>query len=129
MLFRSPAQRLTDFIEEKESSDLPETSYLPGVVSSNLSVWLPTQISFRLREAFLAYNKNMKGFVCKDAILVASETRTSTPVRITRDEDSYECKGLSNLYPAGEGSGYAGGITSSALDGQNACIAIAKKLS
>jgi len=125
----APAQRLTDFIEEKESSDLPETSYLPGVVSSNLSVWLPTQISFRLREAFLAYNKNMKGFVCKDAILVASETRTSTPVRITRDEDSYECKGLSNLYPAGEGSGYAGGITSSALDGQNACIAIAKKLS
>ena len=70
----------------------------------------------------------MKGYLCDDGLLIALETRTSTPVRIARSKDSFECVGLANLYPCGEGSGYSGGIVSSAMDGENACVKIAEKL-
>ncbi|MBO4319301.1 MAG: FAD-dependent monooxygenase [Treponema sp.] len=121
---KAPAQRITDFIEGKKSTDLPKSSYTPGLVSSNLNEWLPPQIATRLKKAFREIDGKMKGYIQKDALLIATETRTSTPVRILRDKDTLECPKLANLYPAGEGSGYSGGIVSSAMDG----IKIAEKI-
>ncbi len=117
----APAQRMKDFIDNKTSTDLPETSYTPGVVSSNLNNWLPSHIASRLAIGFRNINKNMKGFLCNDALLIAPETRTSTPVRIVRNKETFECTAIKGLYPVGEGSGYSGGIVSSAMDGINAC--------
>lgn len=125
---KAPAQRMEDFLDHKDSTELPHSSYAPGLVPSRLDKWLPTQISDRLASGFKTFNFNMKGFISKDALLIASETRTSTPVRITRNKESGECESLKNLYPAGEGSGYSGGIVSSAMDGQNLCVLIAKRL-
>ena len=125
---KAPAQRLTDFLAARESQSLPPTSYRPGVVSSRLDLWLPEEISGRLGKAFGEFDKSMKGFVCDEALLIATETRTSTPVRILRDKSTLECVGLSNLYPAGEGSGYSGGIGSSAMDGEKVADAICRKL-
>ena len=124
----APAQKLTDFLAHKDSSDLPETSYKPGVVPSRLDEWLPAEISERLQKAFRDFDKNMRGFVCGDALLIASETRTSTPVRILRDRETLECEGIARLYPAGEGSGYSGGIGSSAMDGEKIAAKISEKL-
>lgn len=123
---RAPAQRLTDFILNKKSSSLPETSYTPGIISSNLNEWMPEHIIKRLCQGFKNINQNMKGFICDDALLIAAETRTSTPIRIMRDRDNLQCIGIKNLYPAGEGSGYSGGIVSSAMDGENCCEKIAQ---
>lgn len=124
----APAQRLSDFLDHKESTSLPASSYTPGLVSSRLDKWLPPHIERRLEQGFKDFNKNARGFVCNDAVLIASETRTSTPVRILRGKESFECEGIKNLYPAGEGSGYSGGIVSSAMDGENSAEQIAKKL-
>lgn len=124
----APAQRLTDFLDERKSEDLPVTSYKPGVVSSRLDKWLPEDLHKKLRIGFLDFNRNMKGFVCDDAILIASETRTSTPVRILRSKETLECTQIQNLYPCGEGSGYSGGIGSSAMDGERVAGAIITKL-
>lgn len=120
----APAQRMKDFIENKKSTDLPDSSYTPGLVSSNLNSWLPPHISKRLCQGFKDINKNMKGFLCNDALMIAIETRTSTPVRICRDKETFECTTIKGLYPVGEGSGYSGGIVSSAMDGENACAQI-----
>ena len=116
----APAQRLVDFLAGRPSASLPRSSYTPGLVPSRLDLWLPPFIAQRLRAGFKAFDKNMKGFISPDALLIASETRTSTPVRILRDKTTFECAGLSRLYPCGEGSGWSGGIVSSAMDGQNA---------
>ena len=124
----APAQLLQDFIADRKSENLPATSYTPGIVSSNLNNWLPEHISKRLSKGFTQINQNMKGFICPEALLIAAETRTSTPVRITRDKDTMECIAVKKLYPAGEGSGYAGGIVSSAMDGENAAKKIAAAL-
>lgn len=124
----APAQRLSDFLDHKESTSLPASSYTPGLVSSRLDKWLPPHIERRLEQGIKDFNKNARGFVCNDAVLIASETRTSTPVRILRGKESFECEGIKNLYPAGEGSGYSGGIVSSAMDGENSAEQIAKKL-
>ncbi len=120
----APAQLMKDFLAGKQSQALPRSSYTPGLVSSPLDAWLPPFISGRLKDAFNIFDKKMKGWICQDALLIASETRTSTPVRILRDKESFECLGLKNLYPCGEGSGWSGGIVSSAMDGQNAAAAI-----
>ena len=125
---KAPAQRVRDFVDGRESETLPECSYSPGVVPSRLDQWLPEPIADRLREGFLEFNKNMRGFISDDAILVAAETRTSSPVRILRDGETLESPALPELYPAGEGSGYAGGIVSSAMDGERAADAIARSL-
>ena len=117
----APAQRITDFLEGHISDTLPATSYTPGIVSSELGSWLPSHISERLKKGFVEIDRNMHGFICPEALMIASETRTSTPVRILRDKESFECTQLKGLYPAGEGSGYSGGIVSSAMDGENAC--------
>lgn len=120
----APAQVLTDFIANKDSSELPVTSYTPGVVPSRLDKWLPEHISKRLIQGFKNFDKMMKGFVCEKALLIASETRTSTPVRILRNKQTFECEFISGIFPCGEGSGYSGGIVSSAIDGENVCEAI-----
>lgn len=117
----APAQKLTDFLEGKPSSELPKSSYTPGLVSSNLRQWLPDSISERLAKGFTQINKNMKGFISPKAVMIAIETRTSTPVRILRDKETLESPFIKGLYPAGEGSGYSGGIVSSAMDGENVC--------
>ena len=122
----APAQRLTDFLTGRQSSDLPSSSYTAGLVSSELGSWLPSHISDRLKKGFLEIERSMHGFVCHDALMIAAETRTSTPVRILRNKESFECPELLGLYPAGEGSGYSGGIVSSAMDGENACSHIAQ---
>ena len=124
----APAQRVTDFIENKKSQTLPVSSFTPGIVSSNLNEWLPVHISKRLAKGFVQINKNMKGFVCQDALMIAPETRTSTPVRILRNKESFECGSLPGMFPVGEGAGYSGGIVSSAMDGENACQKIAELL-
>ena len=124
----APAQRLKDFLDNKKSVDLPSSSYTPGLVSSNLNSWLPSDITERLAEGFRNINKNMKGFICNDALMIAIESRTSTPVRIARNKDTFECTAVKNLYPSGEGSGYAGGIVSSAMDGENTIKAIIDNL-
>lgn len=127
---KAPAQLLEDFLSHKKSPQekLPKTSYFPGITSSRLDQWLPAQIARRMEKAFKEFNKKMKGFICGEALLIAPETRTSTPVRILRDRESYECCALKKLYPAGEGSGYSGGIVSSAMDGINACSKIMERL-
>ena len=124
----APCQKLCDFLNGKLSDELPSTSYTAGVVSSRLDEWIPEHISSRLKQGFINFDKNMKGFISEDALLIAMETRTSTPVRILRDKETFECEGIKNLYPAGEGSGYSGGIVSSAMDGENACEKIIERL-
>ena len=120
----APAQRLTDFLEGRKSSELPASSYTPGLVSSELGSWLPPHISERLKKGFVEIDRSMHGFVCDQALMIAPETRTSTPVRILRDKQTFECTALAGLYPVGEGSGYSGGIVSSAMDGENAAATI-----
>ena len=90
--------------------------------------WLPEEIRSRLEKGFRDFDKNMHGFVCDDALLIATESRTSTPVRILRNKESLECDGIANLYPSGEGSGYSGGIGSSAMDGEKVAAKICEKL-
>jgi len=124
----APAQRLDDFVKGRRSADLPVCSYAPGVVSSRLDRWLPAYISSRLQRGFEAFDRKMRGFVCGDAVILGVESRTSSPVRVVRDPLSMECIGLPGLYPAGEGSGYAGGIVSSAMDGEHVAAAVAQQL-
>ena len=122
----APAQRLTDFLNHRESTDLPRSSYTPGLVSSRLDLWIPPHIQTRLEKGFRDFNSKMRGFITADAVLIAMETRTSTPVRILRDKNSFESICIKGLYPVGEGAGYAGGIVSSAMDGINAAIKISE---
>ena len=124
----APAQRLKDFLANRVSSDLPDSSYTAGLVSSNLAAWLPSHIADRLKKGFVEIDRSMHGFICQDALMIAAETRTSTPVRILRDKQTFECTAIAGLYPAGEGSGYSGGIVSSAMDGENACSQIIKSM-
>jgi len=114
----APAQRLTDFVSRKASVSLPGTSYLPGTVPSDLSSWLPRFINDSLREGFRRFDRKMKGFLTREAVILGVESRTSSPVRIPRREDSRQHIRIENLFPCGEGSGYAGGIVSSAIDGE-----------
>lgn len=114
----APAQRLADFAKGRLSADLPQCSYLPGVISSPLSFWLPESIGKRLQQGFKAFDKKMHGFLTNEALIVAVESRSSSPIRIPRDKETGEHLQISGLFPCGEGSGYAGGITSSAMDGE-----------
>ena len=122
----APAQLLEDFLAGKKSAPeaLPATSYTPGIVSSALHEWLPPLISEKLAQGIRQIDQSMKGFIDEAAVMIAPETRTSTPVRILRNKETMECKDLPGLYPAGEGSGYAGGIVSSAMDGVNVAQSI-----
>jgi uncharacterized protein len=122
--FVAPAQRLTDFTACRNSSSLPDCSYLPGIASSALEHVLPPFIHERLREGFIAFGKKMKGYLTNEAVVVATESRTSSPVRIPRTEAFYHPQ-IENLYPCGEGAGYAGGIVSAAMDGERLAKTIA----
>ncbi|MDX2196181.1 MAG: NAD(P)/FAD-dependent oxidoreductase [Cytophagales bacterium] len=118
----APAQRMADFVSGKVSNDIGSTSYLPGVVSSDLNMLLPPQISSRLREAFILFGKKMKGYYTNEAHLVAVESRTSSPVRIPRHAEKLHHVQINNLFPCGEGAGYAGGIVSAAMDGERCAV-------
>lgn len=122
----APAQRMIDFCNGIVSPDLPETSYKPGVVSAPLHKLLPQGVAERLQKVFPIINKKvMRGYFTNDALLLGVESRTSSPVRIVRDHDTYQC--APGLYPCGEGAGYSGGIVSSAIDGINCALAVAKR--
>jgi uncharacterized FAD-dependent dehydrogenase len=114
----APALRMTDFVSRKVSTDLPDCSYLPGVKPAPLWDVLPGFVYQSLAEGFKAFGQKMKGYYTRDAVVVATESRTSSPVRIPRDPDTLIHPQISNLYPAGEGAGYAGGIVSAAMDGE-----------
>lgn len=119
---RAPAQRLTDFVNNRSSQDLPVCSYLPGTVASPMHEWLPDFIKRNLQDGFRIFDKKMRGFLSRDAVIVGVETRTSSPVRIPRDPETGSHVHIPNLFAAGEGAGYAGGIISSAVDGENAAM-------
>jgi hypothetical protein len=121
---KAPAQRLEDFVKGRISSSLPETSYFPGLVNSPMHFWLPDVIGLRLRTAFKEFNKQMSGFLTNEAVVVGVESRTSSPIKVVRDLASFQSVNIKGLYPCGEGSGYAGGIISSAIDGMLAVMKI-----
>lgn len=122
---KAPAQRMVDFCNNKPSADLPDCSYLPGIVSSDLRITLPHFVHERLQQGFIAFGKKMRGYLTNDAIVVATESRTSSPVRIPRHNETLAHPQVSNLYPCGEGAGYAGGIVSAAMDGERIAAKIA----
>jgi uncharacterized FAD-dependent dehydrogenase len=121
---KAPAQRLADFVSGRLSSSLPQVSYFPGVTSSPLHEWLPESIGKKLREGLRLIGSAMKGYLTNEAVVLGVESRTSSPVRIPRDPDTMEHINISGLYPCGEGSGYAGGIVSSAVDGMRAAESV-----
>lgn len=125
---RAPAQRLLDFVNNQPSVDLPPCSYLPGAVPVDLNRVLPAFVAEALREGFKEFGKRMRGFLHPDAVVVAPESRTSSPVRIPRDATSLEHPDAPGLYPCGEGAGYAGGILSAALDGQRVAEAATQRV-
>ena len=114
----APSQRMADFVNNRLSYDLPKSSYAPGLISSPLHFWMPDFVSKRLQEGFKTFGKNAHGFLTNEAILIATETRTSSPVRIVRDRETLQHVRLQGLFPCGEGAGYAGGIVSAGVDGE-----------
>ena len=120
----APAQRVADFVSGRSSASLPKVSYFPGVTSSPLHEWLPPGIGTRLREGFRLFGEVMKGFLTNEGVILGVESRTSSPLRIPRDPEKLHHINIKGLYPCGEGSGYAGGIVSSAVDGVRAAEAI-----
>lgn len=122
---RAPAQRLTDFVQGRVSSDLPSGSYIPGFMSAPLHELLPSFITRHLREAFKMFGRKMPGYFTSEAVVIGTESRTSAPVRIPRDAQTLMHPDWQGLFPCGEGAGYAGGIVSAAMDGQNVARAIA----
>ncbi|RXR17726.1 FAD-binding protein [Flavobacterium amnicola] len=123
-----PAQRLVDFTQNKISADIPKTSYVPGTTSVELGQVFPGFLTQIMREGFSQFGKSMKGYYTNEAILHAPESRTSSPVRIPRDNESLEHLQIKGLYPCGEGAGYAGGIISAAIDGEKCALKIAESL-
>ena len=120
------AQRMKDFVDGKASRNIPPSSYLPGVQPSRLDQWMPSFVANRLRKGFQTFGKNARGFLSNDAIVIGVETRTSSPLRIPRDNMLLHHVALKGLYPCGEGAGYAGGIVSSAIDGERCAEALAE---
>lgn len=124
----APALRVVDFCNGKTSQSLPECSYLPGIVAADFKTVLPNFIYTSLQEGIKAFGKRMKGYYTNDAVVVATESRTSSPVRIPRNSDDLQHPQIKNLYPCGEGAGYAGGIVSACMDGERVADMIAKLL-
>ncbi len=123
----APAQRMIDFIENKFSNNLPKSSYYCGTVSSPMHEWMPKDIKQRLQQGFKDFGKKSKGYLSNEAVILGVESRTSSPLRIPRDNASLEHPQIKGLFPAGEGAGYAGGIVSSAIDGQR-CAEMASRM-
>ena len=120
----APAQRLRDFVEGMPSNTLPACSYLPGMISSRLDQWLPEHIGKRLQQGFRDFDRKYRGFLTNEAVILGVESRSSSAVRLPRDPETLQSISTPHLYPCGEGAGYAGGITSSALDGINVALKI-----
>ncbi|PHN05024.1 NAD(P)/FAD-dependent oxidoreductase [Flavilitoribacter nigricans] len=123
---RAPAQRLPDFVQGKLSADLPDSSYIPGLYPAPLHELLPSGIYTRLREAVQTFGRKMRGYYTEEANVIGTESRTSSPVRIPRNPQTYMHDDVLGLFPCGEGAGYAGGIISAAMDGQNVARAVQK---
>ena len=121
----APAQRMADFVASRQSEDLPPTSYAPGIHSARIDGPLPKGIPRRLQQGFKDFDRKNKGFLTNEAVLIGAETRTSSPLRITRDPETLSHVRLQGLFPCGEGAGYAGGIVSAAIDGDRAAAAVA----
>ena len=124
----APSQRMVDFTRKNLSYDLPATSYSPGLVSSPLHFWMPSFLSERLSKGFQLFGKSSRGFLTNEAVMIAVETRTSSPVRIVRDKDTLQHLTVEGLFPCGEGAGYAGGIVSAGIDGERCAEAVANYL-
>ncbi|MCR5076970.1 MAG: FAD-binding protein [Prevotella sp.] len=124
----APAQRMADFVNSRLSYDLPKSSYAPGLISSPLHFWMPSFIVKRLQEGFRIFGKQAHGFLTNEAVMIASETRTSSPVRILRDRERLMHVRLQGLFPCGEGAGYAGGIVSAGIDGERCAEMVAAYL-
>jgi len=123
-----PAQRMVDFTQHKVSTSIPKTSYVPGTTSVELGQVFPGFLTQIMREGFIDFGKSMKGYLTNEAILHAPESRTSSPVRIPRDNESLEHLQIKGLYPCGEGAGYAGGIISAAIDGEKCALKAAESI-
>ncbi len=123
----APAQRLVDFVNNKISGTLPETSYQPGMSTINMSDILPEYLSSALKKGFQSFGRKMNGYFTNEAIILGVESRTSSPVRIPRDKETFEHVQIGRLFPCGEGAGYAGGIVSAAMDGENCASKWAEK--
>lgn len=123
----APAQRMTDFVRGRLSADLPASSYTPGVIASPIHFWMPRFISSRMQEGLQFFGQRARGFLTEEALLVGAETRTSSPVRIPRDRETFCHPVVQGLYPCGEGAGFAGGIVSAAMDGQRCAEALVQK--
>ena len=121
---QAPAQRMTDFVEGRQSASLPRSSYPPGLISARIDELLPQGVAKRLQEAFKVFGSKQRGFLSEQAVVIGDETRTSSPVRVPRDRESMQHISLDGLYPCGEGAGYAGGIVSAAIDGIMAARAL-----
>jgi len=126
---KGPAQRLTDFVNGKLSSSLPNSSYIPGLTAAPLQELLPDYIYKRLQQAIKDFGRKMKGYFTEEAVVIGTESRTSAPVRIPRDRQTFMHQDVSGLFPAGEGAGYAGGIISAAMDGQNVAQGVKRFMS
>ena len=123
-----PAQKMVDFTQNKVSSNIPKTSYVPGTTSIEMGQVFPGFLTQILREGFVEFGKSMRGFLTNEAVLHAPESRTSSPVRIPRDVETLEHLQIKGLYPCGEGAGYAGGIISAAIDGEKCALKIGEIL-
>jgi hypothetical protein len=126
----APAQRMADFVNGRLSYDLPRSSYAPGLVSSPLHFWMPKPIASRLQQGFKTFGKQAHGFLTNEAVMIAMETRTSSPVRIVRDNETLMHVQVEGLFPCGEGAGYAGGIVSAGVDGERCaemCVSYMEK--
>lgn len=126
---RAPAQRVTDFVNNITSSTLSKTSYIPGIFSAPLHEILPKEIVLRLQKSLFEFDRKMKGYLTEEAQILAPETRTSSPIRIPRNKETFMHVDIEGLFPVGEGAGYAGGIVSAAIDGENCAMHISKYLS
>ena len=121
----APAQRVADFVNNRLSYDLPETSYTPGLISTPIHFWMPKFIGDRMKQGFKNFGKSSHGFLTNEAVMIGVETRTSSPIRIVRDKDSLQHVEVEGLFPCGEGAGYAGGIVSAGVDGERCAEAAA----
>lgn len=125
---KAPAQRVTDFVQNAVSVSLPDTSYIPGTITADINTLFSKSISESLKKAIYIFNEKMKGFFTEEAQILAAETRTSSPIRVTRNSETLMHIEIEGLYPCGEGAGYAGGIVSAAIDGERCAEAITKIL-
>jgi uncharacterized FAD-dependent dehydrogenase len=117
---------MTDFVDGRLSYDLPKSSYQPGLLSSPLHFWLPSFVSDRLREGFRVFGRQARGFLTNEAVMIAVETRTSSPLRVVRDHETLQHVRVRGLFPCGEGAGYAGGIVSAGIDGERCAESVAQ---